>query len=298
MQNTRQEAEPGRYVLEPLPAPSVDTGLGLERTAAILQGVKTNYETDLLKNIVEFTARLADRHYEPDTAEGFAMRVVADHARAAAFSIADNILPGNEGRNYVLRKIMRRAIYQGRHALGLEGLFFNEVTNFVVDQMKDAYPELEGARDFIERMVRLEEERFGSTLTVGLQKLEALFSSTHEGEMPDYKELARLYDTFGTPRDLIRVGLEERGFTVDEDTYNEEFDRALREIQGAGAKGQAAVTSKTNPVYAQIAERVGASRFTGYDETKTENARVTALLRGDAEVEELSEGEEGEVVLD
>jgi alanyl-tRNA synthetase len=287
------------YSLEPLPAPSVDTGMGLERLAAVLQGVKTNYDTDILRPVVEFTAKLADRHYEPDTKEGFAMRVIADHARATAFSIADNILPGNEGRNYVLRKIMRRAIYQGRHALGLEGTFFNEVANFVVDQMKDVYPELEEHRDFIERMVRLEEERFGSTLTVGLQKLEALFGSTPEGQMPDYKELARLYDTFGTPRDLIRVGLEERGFEVTEDEYNEAFDRALREIQSTGTKAHAAASaSKSNPVYATVAERVGASEFTGYDETRTEGARVTAILRGGSEVEELSEGDEGEVVLD
>ncbi len=298
MQYNRVETGPGRYALEPLPAPSVDTGAGLERLTVVMQGVQTNYDTDLLKNIVLFTAQLADRHYEAESPEGFAMRVVADHARATAFSIADNILPGNEGRNYVLRKIMRRAIYQGRHALGFDGPFFHRVTDFVVEQMRDAYPELEAAREFIGRMVRLEEERFGSTLTVGLQKLEALFASTAEGEMPDYRELAKLYDTFGTPRDLIRVGLEERGFTVDEDTYNEEFDRALREIQGAGAKGHAAAASKTNPVYAQIAGRVGASRFTGYDETKTEGARVLALLRGEGEVEELGEGEEGEVVLD
>ena len=298
MQYNRVETGPGRYALEPLPAPSVDTGAGLERLTVVMQGVKTNYETDLLKDIVLFTARLAGRHYEPDTPEGFAMRVVADHARATAFSIADNILPGNDGRNYVLRKIMRRAIYQGRHALGFEGSFFHQVTDFVVEQMRAAYPELEAAREFIGRMVRLEEERFGSTLTVGLQKLDSLFASAAGGEMPDYKELARLYDTFGTPRDLIRVGLEERGFVLDEDTYNAEFDRALKEIQSTGAKGQAAVVSKANPVFARVAGRVGASQFTGYDETRTEGARVLALLRGEDEVGELGEGEEGEVVLD
>jgi len=286
------------YRLEPLPAPSVDTGMGLERVTAVLQGVRTNYDTDLIRPIVEFTARLADRHYEPETQEGFAMRVIADHARATAFSIADGILPSNEGRNYVLRKIMRRAIYHGRNALGFEDNFFHKVTEFVVDRMKEAYPELETSREFIERMVKLEEERFGSTLTVGLQKLEALFSTATEGEMPPYAELARLYDTFGTPRDLIRVGLEERGFTVDEETYNEEFDRALREIQGAGAKGHGAAAAKTNPVYPRIAERVGASEFTGYDETRTDGAKVVALLRGEEEAEELSEGEEGEVILD
>jgi alanyl-tRNA synthetase len=286
------------YRLEPLPKPSVDTGMGLERLTAVLQGVQTNYDTDIIRPIVEYTAQLADRHYEPDTQEGFAMRVIADHARATAFSIADGILPSNEGRNYVLRKIMRRAIYHGRNALHFEGSFFHKVTAFVVEQMKEAYPELETSREFIERMVKLEEERFGSTLTVGLQKLEALFASTSEGEMPGYAELARLYDTFGTPRDLIRVGLEERGFTVDEETYNEEFDRALREIQGASVKGHAAAAARANPVYASIAERVGASQFTGYDETRTDGAKVLALLRGEEETEELSEGEEGEVVLD
>src|SRR5687768_542847 len=230
MQFDRSEVEPGTYKLDPLPAPSVDTGAGLERLAVVLQGVKSNYDTDLIRPIIDFTSRLADRNYEPETQEGFAMRVIADHARAAAFSIADGILPGNEGRNYVLRKIMRRAIYQGHHTLRFEGPFFNEVTNFVVDFMKDSYPELEVHREFIEKMVRLEEERFGSTLTVGLNKLDEVFAAS-KGAMPEYKTLARLYDTFGTPRDLIRVGLEERGFIVDEEEFNRSFDAALQELQ-------------------------------------------------------------------
>src|SRR4051812_11976939 len=248
MQYNRIETEPGQYRLEPLPKPSVDTGAGLERLAVVLQNVKSNYDTDLIRPIIEFTAGLADRHYEPDTQAGFAMRVVADHARAASFAIADNILPGNEGRNYVLRKIMRRAIYQGRHALQFQDAFFYKVTDFVVGQMNDAFPELEAAREFIERMVRLEEERFGSTLTVGLQKLDALFSVTHDGSLPEYKELARLYDTFGTPRDLIRVSMEERGFTIDEETFNESFDAALKEIQHVGVREQGAANTKVKPV--------------------------------------------------
>ena len=147
-----------------------------------------------------------------DEQKKFACRVIADHARATAFAIADGILPANEGRNYVLRKIMRRAIYQGRHTLGFEGLFFHKVTNFVVDQMGEAFPELESHRDFIDKMVRLEEERFGSTLTVGLQKLDELFARLKpERAVPSFQDLARLYDTFGTPRDLIRVSLEEHG---------------------------------------------------------------------------------------
>ena len=298
MQYNRVEAEPGRYRLEPLPKPSVDTGAGLERLAVVLQGVLSNYDTDLIRPIIEFTAKLADRHYEPDSPEGFAMRVIADHARSTAFAIADGILPGNEGRNYVLRKIMRRAIYHGRHALNFEDLFFYKVTDSVVDEMRDAYPELETSREFIGRMVKLEEERFSSTLMVGLQKLDALFSTTTDGSMPDYKELARLYDTFGTPRDLIRVGLEERGFSVEEETFNASFDAALREIQGASERDQTVGRTKAKPIYASVAERVGRSEFTGYEGTRTDDGRVVALINGEEEVNELREGEEGEVVLD
>jgi alanyl-tRNA synthetase len=296
MQFVRSEDEPGKFSLAPLPAPSVDTGMGLERVTAVLQGVKSNYETDLLKDIVEFTAKLADRHYEAETKQGFAMRVIADHARATAFLIADGILPGNEGRNYVLRKIMRRAIYQGRHTLSLDGLFFNRVTNFVCDQMNAAFPELETQRDFIQQMVRLEEERFGATLTVGLNKLDEIFAGT-KGAMPGYKALARLYDTFGTPRDLIRVGLEERGFPLDESEFNDSFDAALQGLQQAGATEKIEGKAKTSPVYANVAGRVAKSQFRGYETTRTQEATIVALIKGD-EVQVLNEGDEGEVVLD
>ncbi|MCA1566674.1 MAG: alanine--tRNA ligase [Acidobacteria bacterium] len=297
-----RDPQTGKYLsyrLEPLPKPSVDTGMGLERIAAVLQGQTSNYGTDLIRPIIEFTARLADRHYEPDTQEGFAMRVIADHARSTAFSIADGILPGNEGRNYVLRKIMRRAIYQGRHTLGLDTLFFNEVTNFVVDQMHKAFPELEAQRSFIERIVKLEESRFASTMTVGLQKLDALFAATPEGTLPDYKDLARLYDTFGTPRDLVRVSLEERGHTIEEDEFNERFDVALKELQQAGIARIATDARKVKEVYSVIAEdSTSQTEFTGYKETRTEPCHVIRIIKGDSEVGELGEGEEGEIVLD
>ena len=296
MQFDRSEVEPGKYKLEALPAPSVDTGAGLERLTVVLQGVKSNYDTDLIRPIIERTAQLADRHYEPETQEGFAMRVIADHARATAFSIADGILPGNEGRNYVLRKIMRRAIYQGHHTLGLEGAFFNQVADFVVDLMKDAYPELETQREFITKMVSLEEERFRSTLTVGLNKLDELFTST-KGAMPEFKALAKLYDTFGTPRDLIRVGLEERGFTIEEDEFNRSFDAALQELQQTGATAKHEAKSAINPVYETLASRHPRSLFKGYETTNVTDAKVVALLKG-REVDSLGEGEEGELVLD
>ncbi|MFN2597147.1 MAG: alanine--tRNA ligase-related protein, partial [Pyrinomonadaceae bacterium] len=186
-----------------------------------------------------------------------------------------------------------------RHTLQFDDLFFNEVTNFVVGQMRDAYPELEEHRSFIERIVKLEETRFASTMTVGLQKLDALFASTPEGAIPDDKELARLYDTFGTPRDLIRVSLEGRGHAIEEDGFNARFDAALKELQQAGvAHAGAEGRKKTSEVYARVAERAGKSVFTGYDETRTVGAQVVALIKGDEEVDMLGEGEEGEVVLD
>jgi len=258
-----RDAQTGKYPsyrLDLLPKPSVDTGMGLERIAVVLQGATSNYDTDLIRPIIDFTAKLADRHYEPDTQEGFAMRVIADHARSTAFSIADGILPGNEGRNYVLRKIMRRAIYNGREHLAFDELFFNEVTNFVVDQMGEAYPELEAQRGFIEKMVRFEEERFGSTLTVGLKKMDEVIAHcrkhpievvnpTGRPVMPilqseedreayanltdiqvqiPVKYIAQLYDTYGLPIDLMYVILTEKNAVVYIDPSNITTDFNVR----------------------------------------------------------------------
>jgi alanyl-tRNA synthetase len=282
------------YRLEPLPAPSVDTGMGLERFTTVMQGVDSVYETDLIKPIIEFVAELAGKEYVYESTTGFAMRVVADHARTTAFSITDGILPGNEGRSYVLRKIMRRAIYHGREHLGFNGLFFNKVCDFAIDHMKDAYPELETQREFIGKMVRLEEERFGNTMTVGLQKLGEFFAKNDEA---DFIEFAKLYDTFGTPRDLVRVKLEEKGIEIGEDEFNKKFDAALAEIQKQSGVGQTERKSVINPIYHEIAEKVGANQFHGYETTQFENARVVALLQNEKEIEELNEGEEGLIVL-
>ena len=332
MQYVRSEAGPGKYTLDPLPAPSVDTGMGLERLAVVLQGVKTNYETDLLRNIVEFTAKLAGREYEAETQEGFAMRVIADHARATAFSIADGILPGNEGRNSVLRKIMRRAIYQGHYKLGMQSGFFDEVTDFVVGQMKEAYPELEIHREHIKKMVRLEEERFGATLIVGLMKLEDLLdeyempvqlggpSDVQPGWVPAF-ELAKLYDTYGTPIDLMYVDILEdrRGRTeycrrqrwevstsigrteiskLTGDEFREIIEAELKLLQ-RNEKGKIDSTRAVKPVHVALTRRADTkSEFKGYDATHLENARVISLIKGDQEIELLEESDDGEVVLD
>ena len=226
----------------------------------------------------------------------FACRVIADHARSTAFAIADGILPGNEGRNYVLRKIMRRAIYHGREHLGLNDLFFYKVCDFVIDQMHNAFPELEAQREFIGKMVRLEEERFGNTLTVGLKRLDELDVSELEANQL-FVELAKLYDTYGTPRDLIRVYLEEKGHEFEEDEFNASFDSALQESQKQSGIGQTERKSQISPIYADLAEKVGAGKFHGYDTTRLEDAEVVAIVQSEKQVDELREGDEGLLIL-
>ncbi len=298
-----------------------------------------------------------------DEQKQFACRVIADHARTTAFSIADGILPGNEGRAYVLRKIMRRAIYHGREHLGLEDLFFYKVCDFVVDQMKDAYPELETQREFISKMVRLEEERFGNTLTVGLRKLDEVlsifdlktvptdfseklkdidFSKSLDAEQleqlnqnldkfggqkgfaefmgeaiksrkpkkvgealidapppPLFEDLAKLYDTFGTPKDLIRLKVEEKtGIAYPEDLFDERFNKLLVKLQQNSEVGKTERKSIISPIYHELLEKVGANKFHGYDTTQIENAKVVAIVKDDEQIEELKQGEEGLIVLD
>ncbi|MEJ7622453.1 MAG: alanine--tRNA ligase [Pyrinomonadaceae bacterium] len=229
----------------------------------------------------------------------FAARVIADHARSTAFAIADGILPGNEGRNYVLRKIMRRAIYHGREHLGLTDLFFYRVCDEVVDRFQGAFPELLVQRDFIGKMVRLEEERFGNTLTVGLGRLNEFGISPSTPKDDDlFASLGKLYDTFGTPRDLIRVFLEEKGLEFDEEDFSERFDYALKDLQRQSGVGQTNRKSEISPVYAELLAEVGTNEFHGYDVTHIDDAKVVAILDGEKKIENLQAGQQGRLVLD
>jgi len=229
----------------------------------------------------------------------FACRVIADHARATAFAIADGILPGNEGRNYVLRKIMRRAIYHGREHLGLKDAFFYKVCDLVVNEMHDAFPELETQREFIGKMVGLEEQRFANTVTVGLGRLTELGISKDSAKTDDlFVTIAKLYDTFGTPRDLIRVYLEENGIEFTEDEFDERFDHALQDLQRQSGIGKTERKSQISPVYAELLAKVGSNEFHGYDTTEIEDARVVAILDGEKQIDSLGEGQQGSVVLD
>lgn len=239
------------------------------------------------------------RYEELTEGQQFACRVIADHARTAAFAIADGILPGNEGRNYVLRKIMRRAIYHGREHLGLTDPFFHKVCDETVERMHDAFPELSVQRDFIAKMVRLEEERFASTVTTGLDRLNQLGISSETAQDDElFLAIGKLYDTFGTPRDLIRVYLEEKGIEFEEEDYNSRFDSALETLQKQSGIGKTERKSEISPVYAKLSERIGTNEFHGYDVTQIDDAKVVALLDGENEIDSLGEGKQSSVVLD
>jgi alanyl-tRNA synthetase len=299
MQFNRSKIGDHEFKLDPLPSPSVDTGMGLERVTAVIQGVASNYDTDLIRPIIDHIAGLCGKDYIYDSEEGFCMRVVADHARTTAFSIADGIAPGNVGRNYVLRKIMRRAIYHGAKGLRLKTPFFNEVTNFVVDLMGEVYPELIASRNLIAQTVRGEEMRFSRILTIGEPRLAELFER-YAPAAPPMIELARTYDTYGVPRDLIGVVLGQHGVEMAEDEFNEQFDAALGELQqqSGASMMDASAARRTKEIYTNVTEALPRTEFTGYKETETSGARVLAIIVGDTSPATLVAGETGEVILD
>lgn len=216
--------------LNPLPRPSVDTGAGLERLASILQDVETNFDIDLFKNIIERIAELAHKKYEPQSkAESvFSFRVVADHARATTFLIGDGVMPSNEGRGYVLRRIMRRAIRHGRK-LGFDGPFMHQVCGSVIEQMKGAYPDLVEKQAFIERAVLAEEEQFFKTLDRGLGLLDEELKKLGSKKTLSGNVAFTLYDTFGFPLDLTRTICDERGITVDEAGFEASMEKQREE---------------------------------------------------------------------
>ena len=293
MQYNRIETGPGQYRLDPLPAPSVDTGAGLERVAAVLQGVPSNYETDLIRPVIDYTAGLIGKDYSyNDTEESVSMRVIADHARATAFLITDGIFPGNDTRGYVLRKIMRRAIWHG-HKLGFKDLFFARIVGFVVDQFGEAYPELRETRGVIERVVTIEEKLYGSTVGAGLNVLDEVMKRS-ANQLVSGADVFKLYDTFGLRYDLIEYVAEQRGFKLDQAGFETELEKQRQRAREAMKGGAAKVIS---PVYQQVAAH-GRVEFTGYTGTSLAGARVVALIKNEAVVEQLEAGDEGEVVLD
>ncbi|MCJ2034357.1 alanine--tRNA ligase [Methylobacterium sp. J-068] len=283
-----EQIEPGNRLA--LPRPSIDTGLGLERMAAILQGVNSNYETDLFRALIDAVSHAVGRPPEPGNVASY--RVIADHLRAASFLVADGVLPGNEGRGYVLRRIMRRAM---RHAelLGSREPMMYRLVPTLLREMGQAYPELTRAEGLIAETLRLEETRFRRTLERGLAILDAESRDLSHGQNLSGETAFTLYDTYGFPLDLTQDALKARGIGVDTDAFGQAMERQRKAARAAWTgSGEAA----TETVWYGLKERVGATEFLGY-ETETAEGIVTALLREGAETDGLEAGETGLVLL-
>jgi len=286
----------GSGKLAPLPKPCVDTGMGLERTAAVLQGVISNYDTDLFVPLMERAAELCgvDFQQEEKLEEGkggaASLRVIADHARATTFLMTDGVLPSNEGRGYVLRKIIRRAIRHGR-LLGVSEPFLFKMASDVRGLMGDAYPELrEAAFEHILVLLAAEETRFGRTLDAGLKMLDPLLRHPRlDGDV-----VFRIYDTYGLPRDFIEDAARDAQVAVDW----EGFDRAMHEQRArARASWKGGAKEAANPAYAKLAETLRTEPGF-YSGTAAKDCRIEAIISKSGPVKELKAGESGEVVLD
>ena len=280
--------------LEPLPEKHVDTGMGFERLTAVLQGVLDNYLTDVFRPIIEMICDITGVDYHSDK-RGTPHRVVADHTRCAVFAIADGVMPSNEGRGYVIRRIIRRAVLYGKR-LGMDEPFMWRLVDPIVQVMGKAYPEVVERREYVKRLIQLEEERFHRTLDRGLAILEEELQRLEEaGErvIPGRKAF-ELYDTYGFPLDLTQLIARERGFVVDEKGFNE----AMEEQRARGrASWQGQIDYSKAEVYADVLNEYGSTKFVGYETLETDS-KVVALIRSGEMISSAKEGEEVEVVLD
>jgi alanyl-tRNA synthetase len=268
--------------LTPLPKPSVDTGMGLERIAAVMQGVHSNYDIDLFKNLIRAAADLA----QTTDLSSSSLRVIADHIRACSFLVVDGVLPSNEGRGYVLRRIIRRAIRHG-YKLGIKDTFFYKLVPVLEREMGSAYPELTRGVSHVERVLKQEEERFAETLANGMALLEEAIKNL-KGKEIGGPTVFKLYDTYGFPADLTADIARERGLSIDQvgfDTAMEEQKKRSQEASkfGVDLRGGVSIDSRT--------------LFQGYEGLEA-TGRVVALLKGGQPVDSLSAGDEGEVILD
>ncbi len=279
--------------MAPLPAPSIDTGMGLERITAAVQGVKSNYHTDLFQPVIGKVEELSAKKYESDREVTASMNVIADHIRAFSFLVSDGIIPSNDGRGYVLKKITRRAIRYAKN-IGIKSPFMDKLIPVVIDIMGEEYPELSKSQSFICELSRIEEEKFENTLATGLDLLEELCRKNKKAgnNVLSGEEVFKLYDTYGFPYDLTVDIARDYDLTVDFDGYNEALEKQ-RKMARSSWKGTAKGIEK---IYQELADKLDCT-FTGYENIRSENSEITALVKDGKEVSSLNSGEEGEAVL-
>ncbi len=280
----------GNYA--PMEHPNIDTGMGLERLACVMQGVENLFEVDTVQNIMKHISRIAGVEYGADDKTDISLRVITDHIRSTTFMIADGILPENEGRGYVLRRLLRRAARHGK-LLGIDRPFLHEVAATVIAENRTAYPELSEHADYIAKVISAEEERFSRTLNQGMDVLFQLIDrlDTRMEKMLSGEQAFKLYDTFGFPIDLTREIVQEKGISIDEERFQKLMHeqrvraRRAREAQGGSSWGSDLLADLSEP-----------QEFTGYS-TLCGHAMVMAIVCGDARVEQMTEGQEGVLVL-
>lgn len=280
--------------MTPLPKPSIDTGMGLERITSVIQKVPTNYDTDLLKDIINAVSAICNKPYSKDE-KGFPFRVIADHARACTFLISDGVQPSNEGRGYVLRRILRRAVRFGK-ALGIERPFLYELVSVVAKLMGEAYPEVVEKQDYVKQVIKKEEERFHETLHDGMKIVAEIISgikATGDTSIGG-DEAFVLYDTYGFPLDLTEDIAEEHGLTVD----RAGFEAAMQKQRDrARAARQDTSMLAGQELYAEIGQKMGTTEFIGYGE-RSAKCNVVALLADKEIIYEAVAGQNVEIILD
>ena len=279
----------GNYT--PLDHPNIDTGMGLERLACIMQGVANLFEVDTVQNIMKHISRIAGVNYHDDEKQDVSLRVVTDHIRSTVFMIGDGVMPSNEGRGYVLRRLLRRAARHGR-LLGIGEPFLYQVAETVIAENRSAYPELAEKQEFIQKLIHTEEIAFGKTIDSGLALLDEMLKGL-EGTVLSGADAFKLYDTYGFPLDLTEDILSERGLTVDADAFAELMQE--QKVRARNARKDAGADAWKGG--ASAAEKLDKTDFIGYDTLKTE-AKVVAILVGDDLVESVAEGESAAIVLD
>ncbi len=278
--------------LHPLPKPSIDTGMGLERITAVVQHVMSNYDTDLIKPIIERTADIAGINYKDSEHQDVSLRVIADHARATTFLIADGVIPSNEGRGYVLKRIMRRAMRHGR-MLDINNNFFYKICEFVVDFMCDHYIELTDKKNYISKLVKQEEQRFRNTLSTGLKIIASLMEKYDNDKIIPGSEIFTLYDTYGFPVDLLEDIAEDNNFRLDKAGFESEMARQQEKAKKAWkGSGDQTIDAK----YKKLAEKY-TSVFDGYTRT-TLDSRILAIITDSGEVNKTFKDENAELVLE